>query len=28
MLSVAGNDGIMPVAEEAEGLLREALDAV
>ena len=28
MLSVAGNEGVMPVAEEAEGLLREALDAV
>lgn len=28
MLSVAGNDEIMPVAEEAESLLRQALDAV
>lgn len=28
MLSVADNDDIMPVAEEAERLLREALDAV
>ncbi len=28
MLSVAGSDEVMPVAEEAEGLMREALDAV
>ncbi len=28
MLSLAGNDDVMPVAEEAEGLLRKALDAV
>lgn len=28
MLSVAGNDRIMPVAEEAQSLLRDALDDV
>lgn len=28
MLSLAGNEDVMPVAEEAEDLLRKALDAV